>query len=1059
MSTSWAASLLFVVTAVSSALAQAPTGTITGTVTDPTGAALALAEITIVNQDTGHVRTVETSSEGIYGAPALPPGRYRVKAGVVGFLPIDRAVDVEAGTTTTVDVPLRLGDVRESVDVSGVVPLIRRDHHQVGGIVTRLQIESLPLNGRNFLALASLEPGVTSPLRGTNNRQFVSVFGSGQQFIPRVGYTRVTVDGANVNSVGGIGSSIYMSQDAVQEFQVATVNFDLPTSLTSNGAINVVTRSGGNATHGSGFFFVRNDNLSAYPGLGRDSRNPDPFFERWQFGAAIGGPIRRERAFFFVSYERTDQTGVTSVQPAAAGPEFAPLLGIFPNSVAGNQLTGRLDVRIDGRHTAFVRFTHDSNAAFSLPGASDTTGILPSGWSSIRNRVNQGLVALTSVLAPALVNDARLSYFSLDSPESPASAEHCPHPYCVGVGAPRITIQNTGLMLGKAREVSFVGRRVQATDSLVWQAGRHRLRFGFDWEHAVTTGSTINREPAAITLFSPTQVRERDPSIPLPASFSTLSDILQLPVRSFEIGLGPGDVPQRGFGRERELDLYRLYGGDTWQLHPRLTMNAGLAWSYEPNALNHDLTKPALLTPILGADGLGAPPARRANFSPTLGFAWTATGDARTVVRVGAGRFFDPVGSSNLLHLLNERVALLPVGTGRVVVRGANILWNGQVLDFPRPTSFTGAELMSILDVIRAEQLALIPPNNTDFAVRNIDRQKSGQNLYDPSYATPYAIHVNLGIQRELAAGFVLSADLVWKHFVHTFINGIDYNRWGGTGGPVIPPCTPEQLSDDRAACSNGSFYFDTTSGRARYKGVLLRVEKRLSRGTQFLLSYALGSYVGNNGTATGTVENTGGRATGFNNDDRFENYGPMPTDLRHVLNASGIVILPWGFQAALNVSASSRPPFSVWVPSVDFNRDGTQDDLLPGTRVNQFGRGLDEADLADLVPRYNATVAGTPVVLNGTSAPAPVLALPAGYSLGDSFFTVDARVTHTLRAVTGLRVSLIAEVFNLLNTANLTGYSGALGAAGFGQPSGRFTQIFGSGGPRAVQLAARFGF
>src|SRR5262245_12458662 len=492
----------------SAARAQTPTGTIGGTVTDSTGGGLAGVEITIVNQDTGLARTVTTSSNGTYTSSTLPSGHYVVTAEAAGFSRMARAVGVEAGTTTSVDVLLALGDMNETITVRGAVPLVRRDHHQVGGVVTRDQIENLPLNGRNFLDLAKLEPGVTSPVRGTNNRLFVSTLGSGLQIIPRVGYTRVTVDGANIDSVGGIGSSIYVSQDAVQEFQLATVNFDLSTSLTSNGAINIVTRSGGNTTQGSGFVFFRDNNLSAYPGLSRDNRNPDPFFERLQFGAAIGGPVRRNRVFFFASYERTDQTGVTSVQPAAAGLEFAPLFGIFPTSVEGNQFSGRLDVRINASHTAFVRYTHDGNGAFGPLGASDTTSILPSGWSRVRNHMDQSVIALTSVPAAALVNDVRLSYFFLDSPESPATREDCPQPYCAGIGAPRITIQNTGLALGKGREVSFTGHRVQVTDSLVWQAGRHRLRFGFDWEHALTTGSTINRQPAAITLFSPTQVRQ-----------------------------------------------------------------------------------------------------------------------------------------------------------------------------------------------------------------------------------------------------------------------------------------------------------------------------------------------------------------------------------------------------------------------------------------------------------------------------------------------------------------------------------------------------------------------
>ena len=217
---------------------------------------------------------------------------------------------VEAGTTTTVDLTLELGEMTESVTVAGTQPLIRHDHHQVGGVVTRDQIERLPLNGRNFLELAKLEPGVTNPARLADGRVFVSSLGGGLQTIPRIGSTRVTVDGASISTPGTVGVLLQVSQDVVQEFQIATVNFDLTSSLTSNGAINIVTRSGGNAYHGSGFYFHRDHHLAAYPGLSRDPRNADPSFERRQFGSHVGGPLRKDRAFFFGSYERTDQSGV-----------------------------------------------------------------------------------------------------------------------------------------------------------------------------------------------------------------------------------------------------------------------------------------------------------------------------------------------------------------------------------------------------------------------------------------------------------------------------------------------------------------------------------------------------------------------------------------------------------------------------------------------------------------------------------------------------------------------------------------------------------------------------
>lgn len=1033
--------LLFVASDV--AQAQAPTGTIAGTVTDSSGALLAGAHVSIVNRETGQARAITTLTDGAYSAAALPSGPYQISAETAGFKRLERVAHVEAGTTTTLSLALELGDVSETVTVSAVLPLIRHDHHQVAGVVTRAQIENVPLNGRNFLELAKLEPGVTNAVRGTNNRVFVPALGAGLQTVPRVGYTRVTVDGANINAIGTIGAGLQVSQEVVQEFQMSTVNFDLSTGLTSNGSINIVTRSGGNDYHGSGFYFYRDHNLAAYPGL-RDPANPNPRFERHQFGYQTGGPIRKDRVFFFTSYERNDQQGVVSVQPRT--PEFAPLGGIFPSPYLGNQFSARADVRINSRHNAFGRYTHDGNRAF-VP-LNDRTDVLPSGWSAFANRSDQSLAALNSVLSSSVVNDLRLSYYRRNGQERPGGAEDCPG--CFGLGAPRVSIPDAGLMFGNPRTLSGMGRRYQITENLTWQKGRHTPRFGFDWEHATQTGSQITQDPAQLTLWAPARVRQLDPTIRLPASFTTLDDILLLPLQNFQTGVGPGTPLQRDFRLSRVLDLFRFYGSDTWRVRPRLTVNYGLAWSNEPNALNHDLTKPPLLTGILGADKLKAPAVQAANFSPTLGFAWDATADAKTVVRGGAGRYFDPASSANSVNLANERFALAPLGTGRIVVSGSNILWNGRALNFPRPTSFTGAQLLAILPAIRDELLGGLNPDNRDFALRNIDRTKEGANLFDPSFATPYAVHFNLGVQRQLASDVAVSADFVWRQFVQTFITDIDYNRWNSAKGAVVPPCTPQQRNDVQAVCSNGSITFDTTIGRARYGGLLLRLDKRFSRGTQLLTSYALGSYEGTNGTAAGS---------GFNNDDWFENYGPLPTDRHHVLNLSGFVELPWRFQVAFSLSAYSRAPFSAYVGAVDFNGDGTRSDLLPGTTVNQFNRRLSKDDLARLVARYNQEVAGKPLCCGQSVAP-PV-ALPSNYSFGDNFFTQDLRLTRSfVLGNGGVRVSLFGEVFNLLNTENLIDYSGnLLNAATFGQPGARFDQVFGSGGPRAVQLGARVSF
>ncbi|HEU0007780.1 MAG TPA: carboxypeptidase regulatory-like domain-containing protein, partial [Terriglobia bacterium] len=884
--------VFIVLMALPSARAQAPTGTLAGVVTDPAGARVAGARIEIISRSSSLTRALTTSTEGEYSAPALPPGSYQVTLEAAGFRRLETGASVEAGTTTTVDMELQVGEVTEKVTINDAAPLMRYDHHQVSGLVSRAQIENLPLNGRNFLELAKLEPGGTNPARAANNRTIVPTLGAGFQGAPRIGYTRVSMDGASIMALSVQGTAMNASQDVVQEFQLSTVNMDLATSLTSSGSINIVTRSGGNAYHGSAFYFYRDNNLAAYPGLQRDPDNQDPFFQRQQFGYQFGGPIRKDRAFFFTSYERNDQRGVFSVQPNT--PEFAPLGGIFPSPSIGNQFNMRLDARLHARHNAFIRYTHDGSRFFGPNDPRNTP--LPSSWSRATFWTDQSLAALTSVLSPRLVNDLRFSYFFFSGPEVPASAEDCPG--CLGLGSPRINIPDAGVAFGDQRYFSFVGRRYQLTDSLAWQKGNHRLRFGFDWEHGSASTQRIDQDPATLNLYSPRQVRLFNATapavlqIPLPPSFLTVDEILQLPLRTFLTSVGPGLVLQRDFRKVRIQDLYRLYAGDTWRIRPNLTVNYGLAWAYEPHSLSTDLSKPNLLMPILGANGLSPVTAQRANFSPTFGFAWAATRDGKTVIRGGAGRYFDPVSLTNSSYV-NERQALSPAGTGRRTnIPGSSITYNGVPLEFSqRPTSFTAADLLTLLPGIRADLSAQLNPDNRDFTFRNLDLTKSGgANLSDPDYESAYALHFNLGVQRELAADLVLSADFVWRRFLHTFLSGIDYNRFNRQPqGSVIPRCTAAQRNDLTAVCSTGQITFDNTSGIAQYRGLLVRLEKRFSRGVQFLASYALASFQGSNGPEVA--------GNGFNNDNWFENYGPMRTDQRHVLNVSGSVDLPWQFR------------------------------------------------------------------------------------------------------------------------------------------------------------------
>jgi hypothetical protein len=1031
------------------AYGQTPTGSLTGTVIDATGASVSGAQVTVANAGTRQLREQTTNEAGLFTAAALPPGLYHVTIRVAGFKRIERDVVVEAGTSDSIQVRLELGDVAETITVERTPTAIRRSQHQVGSVVTREQIDAIPLNGRSFLELAKLEPGVT-PSRLSDGRTFVSFLGAGLQTVPRIGFTRVTVDGVNITTPGTAGVLLQVSPDVVQEFQIASVNFDVATSLTSNGAINIVTRSGTNEAHGNGFYVFRNDDLAAYPGLRRDPLNPRPEFARHQSGASFGGPLWKDRVFFFGSFERTSQRAIVAVQPLE---EFASLGGLYRSPYAGNQGNLRVDLPFRNGDALFVRYTLDHNALFSNLGL----GNLPSSWSQRITDGKQVVSGMTSVISNHTVNEMRVSHFQVNTPFRPATAELCPG--CFGLGEIRTIVSGADLVYGGTGPLTDgAARSIQLADTVTWQLGRHTLRGGGEWEATKTMSLSPGVQAGEITLFTPREARQTLPGIPLPAQFATPADILTLPLKQFSITVGSGTVFWKGFRPDRITDLHRFHVSDTWRTTDRLAINVGLAWSYEPNAIAQDLTKPSLLAPLVGADGLKPPEAGKRNFSTALGAAWVATADGKTVVRAGAGRYFDPLGSTNSANRIRERDLLSPLGTGTLTETGANLIVDGQRLQFQQPTYFRGADLIALIPAIRESLLQSLNPANRDLSVRNVDLLKRGNNFVDPSYTTPSSVHVSVGVQRELGRGFVVSADVAWKRFRNTFINGIDYNRWNSVGGPVLPACTGVQRLDVRAVCSNGPIFFDTTFGRARYRGLLVRAEKRFSGRAQLLASYAFSSFVGTNSTGTGSTENPGGRVFGFNNDNWLENYGPLPTDQPHILNVSGTIRLPLDLTLAISLSASSAPPFAPYVGNIDFNGDGTVNDLLPGTTINQFGRDRDKADLVRLVERYNSQIAGRPTPRGPL---APVLQLPSSFSFNDSFFTQDMRVTRRVKLGSARqRAALILDVFNLFNTSNVISVASDLTQpSSFGQASERVGQLFGSGGSRAVQIGLRFDF
>ncbi|HEX4920811.1 MAG TPA: hypothetical protein VFV92_08730, partial [Candidatus Bathyarchaeia archaeon] len=678
--------------------------------------------------------------------------------------------------------------------------------------MSQLQIRNLPLNGRSFLELARLEPGVSvvsvaNPGTFANNYSRVSI--AGAQYL----LTQVSVDGVTVDDRMNGGTAQNFSQETVQEFQVDRFSFDPASPMSGTGGISIVSRHGTNDVHGAAFFFYRDHNMAAYPGLHRDLEHPDPFFARKQSGFTLGGPLIKDRVFWFTNFEHDWQTAALAVQNNH--PIFSKLDVVYPSPLTFNQFNLRVDGKLNNANTAFVRVSQDKNNNT----APNSVGIfMPSNWVSSDNSAFQIEGGETSTLNPHIVNDLRYAYSYLHSRSDPVTSQNCVDPVvCIGLGGPEIlSFDDPAFHIGNrpAAPLSIFPTTNQLLDELTWQHNGHLLRFGGDWEHVSLRGHREVYEPAQITLWGPTNLLQspslydalpvslRDPSAPPP----TLQDILHLPLRSFITGIGNPGFPGPYHSASRShSDLWRFHAQDSWSMRPGLTLTFGAAYSYQTNIYNQDLKRPAYLAPIFG--GNLQPPHRGASvIDPSAGLAWNVKNRSKTVVRGGGGIYHDKV--SFFVPLL-ERGALGPSGNERVPVDGSVV-----GLSFlSTPTAFTGQDLLQLLPAIRSS-LASKVGDGTDSTVSTVEVIKQADQLFGPDHTTAYAIHANAGIQQELTPTLTLSADYVMRRYVHMGgfqgVDSVDQNRFNrprvtgvdpNTGvvsfvrDPVIPLCTPAQAA------------------------------------------------------------------------------------------------------------------------------------------------------------------------------------------------------------------------------------------------------------------------
>src|SRR3989442_13689696 len=352
---------LSVVAALFIALVQAPptasaqatisTGSVQGAIVDPKGAVVVSARVTITNKDTGQKLESEVTSAGTYNSGPLPPGRYVVRLAAQGFKTVEQTVGVAVGIIQAANSTLRLGSENTVVTVESSAISVNTEQATVQGILSAQQIENLPVNGRNFLDLAQLEPGVQIQ-DGANFDPTKNGFSS-VSFAGHFGRTaRIEVDGIDISdeTVGTTTQNI--PQVAIKEFQISQSTLDLSTELTSSGAVNVVTHSGTNSFHGEGFFYGRSDQISARFA----PKQLD--FGRKQYGVRFGGPFIKEKLFFLGAWERTQQD---LAAPVTLSKPFDVLTGNFNSPFRDNQFLGRLDYQIKPAWTLFYRFSYAQN--------------------------------------------------------------------------------------------------------------------------------------------------------------------------------------------------------------------------------------------------------------------------------------------------------------------------------------------------------------------------------------------------------------------------------------------------------------------------------------------------------------------------------------------------------------------------------------------------------------------------------------------------------------------------------------------------------------------------
>ena len=608
-----------ILSAVPAIAQESGSAIINGTVTDPSGALIAGAKVTATQTDTGAQRATVTSSAGLYSFSALAAGAYDVTIEAPGFKQAKFAgVTASVGAVVTLDGHLAVGAAQEIVDVSSEAPAVETTRTQTSTVVNQKAVSDLPINGRNFLDFAVLTPGVVrDPSRG-GDLSFGGQRGTANS---------LTVDGSDANNVffgqstgrAGTGRSPYsFSQDAVQEFQVSANGYAAEVGRAGGGVINVITKSGTNNFHGTAFEFFRDKALNANSWENNRARLPKRNYHFNQFGGNLGGPIAKNKVFFFFDYDGQRNNEPITVIPGAVAPSdalsqqaFQSLQKYFvayPRSLNNDVYLGKVDLFLTSAQRLSVRYNANRFTGVNYENSGSTSAAGHTGNSSVTTDSVSG--AHTFVLSGAAVLESRVTYTRDNEPGAANSTD--PEAVIRQGGA---TVINIGRNNFSPRYTN--ARTIQWADSLSYVRGRHTFKAGIDLNFQHIDNYFPGNFSGSYTFNSYADFASNKPFSFTQAFAGTGTD-------------GPLSTPN--------VNEYAFYAQDSWRVSDQLTLNYGIRYDLfslaNPQVKNPD--------PGLAAAGLDTSliPLDKNNIGGRFGFAYRLSKTGNTVLRGGVGNYY-----------------------------------------------------------------------------------------------------------------------------------------------------------------------------------------------------------------------------------------------------------------------------------------------------------------------------------------------------------------------------------------------------------------------------------